>query len=394
MTADMIGFPGAPRLKDMPYHYGEERRFASALPIIEVENQKHELVKKGTDGRIVAPWSRAKNTHSNEAGTRYPFPKGREDQHNTDDRVVRLSTLYKLRNGPNQGKYMGSNIFDFSPFYKDPDTAHVTAGDYIHQRYAASEAPFDGADYYRMVMDNNMRVLVTLSNPKDERIACHKDEYNSMTEKERLRCERGGVSAELHLLSSRRKKITFDGYEVRYVSQTRAEKETGIVVKTYEVIPPVGKPFALKHIIYPKWVQYGASGEKGPLCIIDHINKAQAELFKADGRGMRLEDFGIAVNCVYGCGRTNTVILMHQIEKMTMDLIRKRSASRRINRKDVLEELEFELRVASTADIIVDARGMRRTIASLTISRAAAKQIGELEVFPREVVLRELALLK
>ncbi len=392
MTADMIGFPGAPRLKDMPYRYGEERRFASALPIIETENQKHELVKKGTDGRIVHPWSRAKNTHSNEVGVRYPFPQGRDNFNNTDDRVVRLSTLYKLRNGPNNGKYMGSNIFDFSSFYKDPETGKMQGEPYAHQRYAGSEAPFNGADYYRMVMDNNMRVLVTLSNAKDERIACHKGEYETMAEKERLRCQRGGVSAELHILSSRRKKIEFDGYVVRYVSQTRTEKNTGIIVKTYEVTPPVGKVFGLKHIIYPKWVQYGASGGDGPLCIINHINKAQRELFEADGRGFKLEQFGIAVNCVYGCGRTNTVILMHQIEKMVMELIRKRASGLKDIRKAVLEELEYELRVGATTDVIVDARGMRRTIASLTISRAAAKQVGELEVFPREVVLRELSL--
>lgn len=394
MTADMIGFPGAPRLKDMPYHYGEERRFASALPIIETENQKHELVKKGTQGLITSLWSRAKNTHSSEAGTHYPFPKDREDQHNSDDRVVRLSTLYKLRNGPNAGKYMGSNVFDFSPFYKDPDTGVMYGEPYAYQRYAASEAPYNGADFYRMVTDCNMRVIVSLSNAKDERIAKHSGEYETMTEKERLRCERGGVSAELHMLSSKRKSIAFDGYEVRYVSQTRKEKGTGIIVKTYQVIPPIGKPYGLKHIIYPNWVQYGSSGDMGPICIIDHINKAQAELFAADGSGHKLEEFGIAVNCVYGCGRTNTVILMHQVEKMVMELIRKRASSKGVTRKQALEELEFELRVGSTTDVWVDARGMRRTIASVTISKAAAKQVGEVEQFPRQVVLRELGLLK
>jgi hypothetical protein len=121
--------------------------------------------------------------------------------------------------------------------------------------------------------------------------------------------------------------------------------------------------------------------------------QAQKELFARDGAGYKLEQFGVAVNCVYGCGRTNTVILMHQMEKIVMELIRKRSAEKVISRKKVLQEMEYELRVGATADIIVDARGMRRTIAVETISRAAAKQIQELEVFPREVVLRELSLL-
>ncbi len=394
MSADMIGFPGTPRLKDMPYRYGEERRFASALPIIESENQHHELVTKDTKKLIVHPWSRAKNTHSNEAGTQFPFPDHKEDNHNSDDRVVRLATLYKLRHGNNAGKYMGCNVFDFSPYYKDIDTGIMHGEPYAYQRYAACEAPFNGADYYRMVVDTNMRVLVSLSNAKDERIAKHTEEYTKMTQKERLRCQRGGVSAQLHFLSSRRKKIAFDGYEVRFMSQTKKEAETGIVIKTYQVVPPVGKPYGLKHIIYPNWVQYGSSGSKGPIGIIDHINQAQQELYKADGLGHKIEEFGIAINCVYGCGRTNTVILMHQIEKMTMELIRKRAAGHQANRKEALEELEFELRVGSTSDVWVDARGMRRTIACLTISKAAAKQVGELEIFPRQVVLRELERLK
>lgn len=393
MTADIIGFPNAPRLKDLPYRYGEERRFASALPLIETENQKHELVKKGTEGRIVHPWSRAKNTHSNEPDVKFPFPDGREDMNNTDDRVVRLSTLYKLHTGPNKGKYMGSNVFDFSAFWKDTESGKMKGEPYCFQRYGASEAPFDSADYFRMVVDTNMRVLVSLSNAKDERIACHIEEYEKMTEKEKLRCQRGGVSAELHHLDNKSKKLVeFDGYTVTFVSQTKAEKITGIIVKTYAVKPPTGKSYHLKHIIYPNWVQYGASAEMGPLGIVEHINKAQQELFAKEGRGFKLEQFGIAVNCVYGCGRTNTVILMHQMEKMVMELIRRRAAARGKSRLEVLENLEYELRVGATADILVDARGMRRAIASLVISRAAAKQIGELEVFPMEVVLRELAL--
>lgn len=365
MPNDVIGLPSPIDLAALGYE-PDPRPHAEAIPFLNEKNALHPLCTGDTAHLLTHPMSRAKNT--SEA---------------VDDRVVRLDTLYQIKTGPHAGKYIGTNIFSFAPYGGSK------------QIYAAGEAPFDGTDFYRMAVDTNIRVIVSLSNNKDEKIATHQDEYHAMSPEKQERCERGGISAELHHLVAeekedqhRKNKLTFDNGSVTYLEETAPEAVTEIVVKTYQVTTP-DDSYKIKHIIYPNWAQYGGSSEQGPLTIINAINHAQKELFTQSGKaGQTVEDFAIAVNCVYGCGRTNTVILMHQLEKLTRKLIDKRLSGKKTKDEQIaaLQQLADQLEMGQTNEVAVAVRPMRLTIACEVISKAAFKQIDEIKAFPEQVV--------
>jgi protein tyrosine phosphatase len=74
------------------------------------------------------------------------------------NRIINFLNLYQLKTGERKGQYLGANIFNFS-------TVLPTTG---NQHYIATEAPYDKFDYYRMVIDCNATILVSLTTDIDD----------------------------------------------------------------------------------------------------------------------------------------------------------------------------------------------------------------------------------
>lgn len=205
-----------------------------------------------------------------------------------DGRTVQ-GTLYQLKSGRNAGKLLGSNVVNY---------ADVGGTDQV---YVPSEAPFDANDYYRMVADMGAGTLVSLTNDKD------RSRYKKTRDVDAHHLEPG---KSLHF-DAKGLLIKKGGTTVMYVGETQCRPpypdSNGFTVKTYTVTREGEKPRKVHHIIYRKWRDHGEpSKPKDSLALIDAINESQEIVGKSP----------IVVNCVYGQGRTNALIVMHQMERV------------------------------------------------------------------------------
>ena len=207
--------------------------------------------------------------------------------------LANRSNMYVLQSGPHKGKMMGANQVSY----------HDVEG--TDQRYIACEAPFDAADYYRMVLATDARTLVSLTRVKDS--VSHRAKY----------------PVDLHHIQVGQK-IAFDGTglfgrkdpkQVKCIEeklyQASYADTNPLRVRTYEVNAPGKNPYKVKHIFYDHWTDHGKPGKtRDPMAIIAAINGAQAKF------GSNAARHPVVVNCSFGQGRTNALIMMHQMHSV------------------------------------------------------------------------------
>ncbi|AIK96657.1 protein-tyrosine phosphatase family protein [Candidatus Odyssella acanthamoebae] len=203
-------------------------------------------------------------------------------------RMINFLNLYQLKTGDRKGQYLGANIFNFSDVLSTKN----------NQQYIATEAPYDKFDYYRMVIDCNAAILVSLTTDKDD------------SEAGAFPKLRNGLSVVLHHLK-KDEIIDVDGYEVK-VTEERVKhlgSQTDILIKTL-VISKGEEKRELHHIIYKNWLDgsLGSSAEALASLLLT-IHHSEKILGSKDTNPL-------VVNCGYGYGRTGILILMHQLSKM------------------------------------------------------------------------------
>lgn len=198
-------------------------------------------------------------------------------------------TLYRLKSGPNKGKLLGAN-----------EVCYESAGGSA-QHYIATEAPYDRKDYYRMVLDTDARVLVSLTRSQEPRshspleLDSHhlKKDARLMIDGKGLRGKLGGTEIVCN------KESTFH-------SPGHANK-VPIRVRTYQVHKPGAKPYEIHHIIYKGWKdRHEPASTADTLTLVAAINESLATL-GAENKN------AVVVNCKFGQDRTNTLILKREI---------------------------------------------------------------------------------
>lgn len=190
-------------------------------------------------------------------------------------RPINFLNLFQLKTGPHTGQYMGANQFTL----KDAS-------------YIATEAPFNRDDYYRMILDTNAKILVSLTTATDD-----------LPETNTFFPLRGGLSVALHHLKAG-ESISFENNQVSFLSEF--EKD-GITTKVLQVTPNNNTPYTIHHIIVKKWMDGTLASSATDLrLLLKRIERSEQELQTNSANPL-------TVNCGYGYGRTGILILMHQL---------------------------------------------------------------------------------
>lgn len=213
--------------------------------------------------------------------------------HPMNGRPVNIDNLYRLKTGPRRQAYLGANLFDFSSYLNDD------------QLYIATEAPYHLDDYFRMVIDTNSRVLVSVTTDDDN------------SEEAIFFKIRDGISVDLHHLSPDTlcpiDEHGFVAYE-REVIRTPKFGGAPLTVAHYKVSNG-DNSYLIHHIKYKNWVDNYPGHNTCLLELIAAINESQQEL-QTHSRNP------VTVNCGFGYGRTASMILIHQISRMIPAIIK------------------------------------------------------------------------
>lgn len=213
-------------------------------------------------------------------------------------RPVNIDNLYRLKAGSRKGAYLGANLFNFSSYHDDD------------QLYIATEAPYYPEDYFRMVIDTNSRVLVSVTTEADN------------GEEAVFFKIRDGVRIDLHHLPTHSYCQLDEDCLVTSVEEvTRAPKFGGepLTIAHYQVSNATDSYF-IHHIKYKNWIDNYPGHNSCMLELIAAIDEAQRELQTNSINP-------ITVNCGFGYGRTASLILTHQISRIIPDIIRKQNLS-------------------------------------------------------------------
>jgi protein tyrosine phosphatase len=248
------------------------------------------------------------------------------------NRIANAHTLYQLKTGPNKGKFLGANIFDFS------EQNHNGAC----QKYIASEAPFSVDDYYRMIIDTKTRVLVSLTQAGDTK------EYRDFI-----------PSDNFHLI--KRTIVEFDDIKIECTEEL---VDANLITKKLKVKEPSKQPYNIIHLIYKNW----PDADKLKSFTVNELVNVMKTIDKCQAELNATEKNPICVNCMYGFGRTGAFILMHQLYKMLTPLIHET--------KDLQKLLPAE----------VDIEPMIYTIQSKLAKGAAAEHTQAIKEFANAVI--------
>jgi protein tyrosine phosphatase len=313
-----------------------------------IENNKHHPLsnfsKEERLEKIVSVYSRAHNV-ADANGTGVAAIK---------DLFVNGSNLYQLKTGPNKGKYMGANFFNFA------EETHSV----IKQQYIATEAPYNAEDYFRMCIDKEAHVLVSLTGIAEEPEHDQKKLYywrNGDGDK----CN----PVNIHHLVKGREELEFDNKKIICDEEEiilPTENNGLFNIRHYKVTEEGQEDYELYHIIYKEWKDDGDA--KSITDIIKLI-----KLIDYSHRKLQANEINpIVINCNMGFNRTTALILMHQISKMLEPYV---------SQSKTTKELE---QLIELMDIDIDS--MINSIQRKVMLGAAEKHREKLLNFPQELI--------
>ncbi|AZL15977.1 protein-tyrosine phosphatase family protein [Rickettsiales endosymbiont of Stachyamoeba lipophora] len=185
-------------------------------------------------------------------------------------------TVIKLEAGTNKGKVLGANLCQFEA-----------------QDYVVCEAPYSIEEYYRMVLQTNSKILVSVAKPQTDDISYRKN-----------------FPVDLHYITKGEHTNFADTVITCIEEQILPLGKLKGKVKTLEVKQGNSKTEQIKHIIFEEWIDRGGSDVQSLYELVKFTQKSIEELNILDQSLRR-----ICVNCKYGFGRSSTLAILMEVYK-------------------------------------------------------------------------------
>ena len=193
--------------------------------------------------------------------------------------------LYKIKSGEHKGKYAAANIFEMN-----------------NRKYIVNQSPFYNENYYEMIIEENIQMVVSLARPGVDVI----DYY------------RQGFPLSIHSLDLNAS-LKVNGYKIECIEQKthNLSEHNKVYIKTIRISANSSRLLTI--IDCRDWADIGSMNNKGIEGLANLMDELVHQINPNNPRAVPA-----AFNCAYGFGRAPTALLLWEFK----DAIRNAIASK------------------------------------------------------------------
>ena len=125
----------------------KEYLMPDCTPLVEEwkKSERYFEIKQDPEGKSEHPGSRVNDVFNVQLNK---FDDGLDVVRHIGFQTVNPNNLYKLKSGQHAGKYMPANVFEMN-----------------ERKYIVNQSPFYVDNYYRMIIEENIKMIVSLARP-------------------------------------------------------------------------------------------------------------------------------------------------------------------------------------------------------------------------------------